>query len=192
MRRRRAGLPSAEVEQASGRVCVTLLGLSAIAGAPWLAAYVACAGEVDVAEVLTACLRRGQRLLLPRFEVVTGQYTLVPVADLERDTAPGHFGIREPAGRLTPAPTEVWAGQDVVWLVPGLAFDERGNRLGRGRGYYDRLLAGTAGCRIGVAYDWQVLPVLPHDGQDVSMHMVVTDRRVLERNPRSADAGQTQ
>jgi 5-formyltetrahydrofolate cyclo-ligase len=65
-------------------------------------------------------------------------------------------------------------------LVPGVAFDESGHRMGRGRGFYDRYLSQFNGKKIGVCFDIQVLPLVPRDPHDVRMDVIITDERVLQ------------
>ena len=82
------------------------------------------------------------------------------------------FGIGEPAS------TPEWTALDKVDLimVPGVAFDRTGNRMGRGRGFYDRLLKSTPhAAKIGVAYDFQLLDSIPVEPHDVAMDCVITD-----------------
>jgi len=66
--------------------------------------------------------------------------------------------------------------------VPGLVFDRRGNRIGWGRGYYDAFLAalGRRAHRVGLAYDFQVVEAIEHDGHDVPMDLVVTEHATLQ------------
>lgn len=81
------------------------------------------------------------------------------------------FGIGEPTG-------EEWTDLDAVDLiaVPGVAFDRTGNRMGRGRGFYDRLLKSTPNAvKIGLAYDFQMLDTVPTEPHDVKMNKVITD-----------------
>lgn len=129
-------------------------------------AYVALADEVDLGPLLTGWASEG-RLVLPR---VDGHHlTLHRVADLA-DLAVGAFGIREPVG-----PEDVGVADLTTVVVPGRGFDTDGQRLGRGRGYYDRLLAEGTARRFGVAYAVQRVERLPHEAHDVPMHAVVTD-----------------
>lgn len=65
-----------------------------------------------------------------------------------------------------------------LYIVPGLAFDRQGNRLGRGKGYYDRLLSGVTAPKIGLAFDVQLVAEVPHTLYDVPMDLVVTERGV--------------
>ena len=97
-----------------------------------------------------------------------------PVKDLEKDLAEGTFGILEPVPATR---TGAVSGPDLI-LVPGLAFDLRGGRLGKGKGFYDRYLAGFRGFKAGLAYDVQITEKnLPLDAHDQTMDAVVSDQR---------------
>ena len=90
------------------------------------------------------------------------------------------FGIGEPAGRdrMGAAGSDVWSNLKAVELivVPGVAFDSMGNRMGRGRGFYDRLLKSTPqAVKIGVAYGFQLLDSIPVEPHDVKMNLVIHD-----------------
>ena len=90
------------------------------------------------------------------------------------------FGIGEPAGRdrMGAAGSDVWSNLMAVELivVPGVAFDSMGNRMGRGRGFYDRLLKSTKqAVKIGVAYGFQLLEEIPVEPHDVKMNLVIHD-----------------
>lgn len=91
------------------------------------------------------------------------------------------FGIGEPAGRdrMGAAGSEEWTALDEVELivVPGVAFDRTGNRMGRGRGFYDRLLKSTPNAvKIGVAYEFQMLEEIPVEPHDVKMDIVISEK----------------
>lgn len=116
-----------------------------------------------------------KELFLPR---VAGD-NLEITAYRPEELAPGAFGISEPSALGTLDIREM----DAV-IVPGVAFDRSGNRLGRGKGYYDRLLAGSSCVKIGVGYQCQLLPdPLPAAPHDVRMDIVVTDRETLPIRP---------
>ena len=63
--------------------------------------------------------------------------------------------------------------------MPGVAYDPEGNRVGRGKGYYDRLLAGARATKIGIAYDFQVVDSIEAEPHDVRVDVVITDRRIF-------------
>lgn len=143
-------------------------------------AYVALPDEVDLAPLL-AGLAAGGRLLLPR--VGPAGLTIHRVTDLAAGLALGTYGIREPT---TPA---VDHPAPVVILVPGRAFDAVGGRLGRGGGYYDRLLPGLAGAtRVGVGWSIQRVGQVPRDAHDAAMDAIV-DETGLRWVPPSAHGG---
>lgn len=85
----------------------------------------------------------------------------------------GAFQIEEPQGDET---CDISAIELVI--VPGVAYDRNGNRVGRGKGYYDRLLCRTSASKIGVAYDFQVVDELETEEHDVRVDLVITDRAV--------------
>ncbi len=89
----------------------------------------------------------------------------------------GAFNIKEPTGDNIIDPTEI----DVV-IVPGVAFDLNGNRVGRGKGYYDRLLARTNAITIGVGYDFQLFESFEVEPHDKVMDYIVTERQILNIN----------
>lgn len=86
----------------------------------------------------------------------------------------GAFHIEEPTGDNT-----VSADDIELVIVPGVAYDRRGNRLGRGKGFYDRLLASTRATKIGVGYEFQMVDEIPAEPHDVKMDMVITQKTVI-------------
>ncbi len=134
------------------------------------------ADEVDIWPLLLESLAAGRPIALPRFDAGLGRYVAAGVTDLPADLATGKFGIREPAPHCP-----VLGARQVDWiLVPGVAFDRQGNRLGRGQGFYDRLLAEIQGVRCAVAFDEQLVRELPAEPHDRRMDLVVTPTQWLE------------
>ncbi len=125
---------------------------------------------------MESALESGKAVLLPRFATENGTYEAVRVNDLKRDCAPGKFGITEPGPQC-----EVWPLNTLdLTLVPGLGFDLAGRRLGRGLGFYDRLLSRITGAKCGVAFDQQILGEIPAEGHDVRMDFILTPTRWWE------------
>lgn len=89
----------------------------------------------------------------------------------------GAFHIEEPQGENVTDPSDI-----ELIIVPAVAFDRRGNRLGRGKGFYDRLLQTTRATTIGVAYDFQMMDELPCEPHDVPVDMVITQRHFVKIN----------
>lgn len=131
--------------------------------------------EPDISPLLTDALASGKLLALPRFNATTNSYEAVQVRDLARDLVTGPFGVREPAADC---PLVTMKRLDLA-LVPGLGFDARGHRLGRGKGHYDRLLVGFTGMKMGVAFDFQIVTEVPCEAHDIALDAVVTPTRWL-------------
>ena len=144
-----------------------------------VAAFAATQTEVDLSHLYESLLRSNVRLFFPRV-MGPGQMVFARVQSLD-DLEPGAFGILEPRGE--PAAVE----SIDAFLVPGLAFDGHGVRLGFGGGYYDRALeaflepSADRPLLIGVGYSWQVVDVeLPVDEWDVRLSHVATENGVLQ------------
>ena len=133
--------------------------------------------ELDVWPLLEKCLAAKRICALPAFHAATQTYSARRVINLEADLAPGKFSVREPAAGCAEIPLNQF---DLV-LVPGLAFDWRGNRLGRGQGFYDRILAEASGVKCGVAYDLQVLEEIPAEPHDAKVNFIFTPSRSARR-----------
>ncbi|HSK47656.1 MAG TPA: 5-formyltetrahydrofolate cyclo-ligase [Coriobacteriia bacterium] len=152
-----------------------LLSLEELAGARVVMAYAATAEEIDPALAIESLHARGVVVAMPRVEAegVLGVHLVGWGEDLE----PGPLGIRQPAAHTPRVPLDTI---DAV-VVPGVAFDEAGYRLGYGGGYYDRLLPRLRDdcVRIGLAYDEQVVASLPAEDHDERVNAVVTPTRVI-------------
>lgn len=152
----------------SGAVCAALdRWLAGCHGLHWIGVFAALPGEVDLSEFIA---RHPERCwVYPR--VAGATLTLHAVGDPALELVAATFGIREPAPALPPvAVTRIDA-----FLCPGLAFDVKGGRLGRGRGYYDRMLAGARpeAMKIGVCAAYQIVPDTFPQPHDVRMDRVV-------------------
>jgi len=134
-------------------------------------AYVPCGAEVDPAGAAAAAVGTGRTLYYPAAD---GRLEARRARDVGV-CADGQTADLETLSRND---------EDVLFLVPGVGFDEAGARLGRGGGWYDRVLARFACAgRLGLAFELQLVPALPADPWDVAMHAVVTEQRVIERQP---------
>ena len=131
--------------------------------------------ELDLWPLLAEVLAAGKTAALPQFDAATGGYAACRVQEAGPDLAVGRFGIREPV-KSCPRIAE---RLDLI-LVPGVAFDLKGGRLGRGAGYYDRLLASVAGRRCAVAFDGQIVDNLPVESHDREMDYILTPTRWIE------------
>ncbi len=133
-------------------------------------------GEADVWPLLEETLADGKIITLPRFDPVSNDYLACRVQHPQTEIGPGQYGIREPKAGCPEIPLERLG----LILVPGVAFDLRGYRLGRGRGYYDRLLAEIHGIKCGVAFDEQLVDAVPAGKLDVRMDFILTPTRCVK------------
>lgn len=153
-----------------------------LASAEWTAAssvglYMAVRGETDTALLADAAWKAGKEVLIPYTPPHTpGVMCLLPCLS-GQTLVKSRFGIPEPAAATCPLPPEaIWVPGIII--VPGLAFDRDGHRLGTGGGYYDRLFAQNSmqdTIRIGFAYAFQIVDALPAEVWDAPMHAVATE-----------------
>ena len=170
LRANRSRLSPGEVARLSARACTRLLTSPIFARAGHIAAYAAVDNELDPALLVEAALAAGKNVYLPVTNRERFEFVGTP------DARPGPEGRPPPGGPRLPPEAD-----DVLFLVPGVAFDARGVRLGRGIGWYDRALGRhPRGVRIGLAYAFQVVPRLPEAPWDVRMHAIVTDADLID------------
>jgi 5-formyltetrahydrofolate cyclo-ligase len=141
--------------------------------------YAPLADELDVWPLLEKRLKSPTVCALPAFDAATQNYSARRVNNLETDIVTGKFGVSEPLMELEEIPLNQF---DLV-LVPGVAFDASGNRLGRGKGFYDRILAQASGIKCGVGYDFQLLEAIPTEAHDAKVDFIFTPSRGVRRKP---------
>lgn len=170
---RRARLTPEERERAGRAVAERLLSLAEIAGAEAVLGFASFGTEIPTDPAMDAILRSGKRLLVP---FVDGTELRAAEVRSVEDLAPGFRGIREPSKR---DPVDVRIAAAV--LVPGVAFDELGRRLGYGGGFYDAFLrtAGAETPRIGVCFDVQIVEEVPAGQEDEPVTIVVSEARII-------------
>ena len=135
--------------------------------------YISLGGEVDTTEIIKGALKLGKRVFTPFIE--GERLGISELRDPDKDLEKGPFGILQAKkGDFCAAPSA--AELDLV-LVPGVAFDKKGNRLGRGKGYFDRFLKELpqAAKTIGLAFDAQILKSIPADSDDIPVSLVITN-----------------
>lgn len=166
---RRAGSSIAELVERSG-VWTALSTMAAFASKP---------DEVDSGPLVASAVRAGKRVCFPR-TTEAGGLEFVAVED-PSELRSGRFGVREPGPDLPGVPLD----GDTLVVVPGLAFDRQGGRLGRGRGYYDRALAAlrhreARPLLVGIGYAFQVVERVPMTPLDVRLDGVVSEEGLCE------------
>jgi len=160
------------VRRMSEQVCKRALRQPLLDKCKTVALYNGVGGEVQTTALYEGLIEREITVVFPRCSLASKVLQFIAVDNLE-DMRPGAFDIPEPRGSETPLHRI-----DLV-MLPGVGFDERGSRLGRGAGYYDRTLEDYRGYLFGLAFEQQLIKEVPMDPHDLSMHAVVTESRVI-------------
>ena len=170
MRRQLSGLTEEAVLQGSTAIVREVVGLPAWNAAPSVLLFWPRADEPAIHGLCLEALKAGKVLALPAYDPETESYRARQLRSLaESELIHGRFGIAEPSPQCPIVPIE----QIEFALVPGLAFDRAGARLGRGRGFYDRLLVGFRGFACGIGFRFQEYPEIPLEPHDRRMDHVL-------------------
>jgi 5-formyltetrahydrofolate cyclo-ligase len=172
----RAALSAPERAAAEAAIVARLLGLPSFQAAHTVLLTLPFRGEWDTRPLIRAASDAGKRVVLPRVDLASRMLALHVVTDLVRDVAPGYASIEEPHAHLPQL-----APGDIDWvLVPGVAFDESGRRLGYGGGFYDRLLPllPSNARRVAAAFEEQVVAQVPVAPHDVFIHQLVSPAQI--------------
>ena len=160
----------------SAEIAARVQNLEAFGRAKMVACYLALPQEVQTAPLLAACRRLGQRVCVPAYDERAGCYRLAWLTANDVLVA-GRWQVPEPV-------EPQWVGEsatvDAV-IVPGLAFDRQGRRLGRGGGGFDRLLEKLPAYKIGIAFEAQLVASVPTEIHDIPMDAVVTEKEIYLR-----------
>lgn len=159
----------------SAKLCSNLRQQSFFQNAAAILFFAPLPEEPDLWPLLNEVLATKKLVALPCFDSENQTYLPRHVRDIHVEIMSGKFGIREPAPTCIAIPP---GDLDLV-LVPGIAFDINGHRLGRGKGFYDRLLQDFTGEKIGIAFDEQIVDAVPAEKNDVKMDFIITPTRCV-------------
>lgn len=168
----RIALPPEAVKSRSFQAQKTLLNSAEFAAAHTVALYSPIRNEVETDELFRVALALGKKVLFPAMDKQSLAFRVVgSSSDLEC----GGFGILEPKKSCQ----TVDPGEAALIVVPGVAFDVRGRRIGYGKGFYDKALHRLEGCGslIGLCYQFQLLEEIVAEPHDVLMDAIVTEQR---------------
>jgi len=168
-----------EVRRAKDRLMrERLLALDEIKVANLIFFFASFRSEVDTHEPMKSLLAEGKRIVLPKVDRENHLLLLYEIKGLE-ELVPGYMGIPEPS--VLSEERVITVNDIEAVIIPGAGFDEAGNRIGYGGGYYDRLLASIEKNIpvIAPAYEEQLAASVPSEPHDIRVAMIVTDRRVI-------------
>jgi 5-formyltetrahydrofolate cyclo-ligase len=149
-----------------------LFGLPEFRSAQVVMFFASFRSEVDTETMIRRALRSGKRVILPK--VAGNELALYEIRDLDADVETGAWGIPEPRPLIAAKLDEI----DLM-IMPGAAFDKRGNRLGYGAGFYDKLLPAFKGTTVALAFEAQILSHVPAEPHDAPVKKIVTEKRVI-------------
>jgi 5-formyltetrahydrofolate cyclo-ligase len=173
MRAVREALPDSACDARSSKITERLLSLAELERASTILAFASIRNEVRTQSSMQAAWEAGKRVALPR---VVGDELRLYLIDSETVLVEGPFSVPEPPETAA----QVHPDEVDFALVPALAVDPRGYRIGYGGGYYDKLIPRLGGaCTCAVAYDFQLISEVPVLAFDVAVDLVVTDERVI-------------
>jgi 5-formyltetrahydrofolate cyclo-ligase len=165
-----------EIAAGSFAIVKRLIDLEEIRRASTLMVYLGFGSEVATDGLILWGWGEGKRIVVPVCRPESRELTACRIDGFD-ELESGHYGIREPkAGFIRPVPRE----EIEAVVVPAVAFDRRGYRVGYGGGYYDRFLPeAPQAARIGVAFARQIVAAIPADTHDVTVDRIVTDAEII-------------
>ena len=165
----RKNLPKEAILKKSKEIIEALTGLKEYADAETVMSYISLDEEVDTKEFIKNELGLGKTLVVPFME-----NDVIHVSKLKNlELAKGRFGVLEPVKK------EICDDKIDLVLVPGIAFDINGSRIGFGNGCYDRFLENCNALKIGLAFEEQIVEPIPAEKHDKQVDMIITDKRVI-------------
>ncbi len=170
LKSKRRALTAEEQAEKSSRITDFFLSLSLYNKADTVMIYMSSFNEPSTAAIIDALKRDSKRVVVPISN--TADFTITP-AYLSDAIKTGAYGIPEPEECIKADVADI----DIA-LIPGIAFDKSGSRIGFGKGYYDRFLLEFKGIKAGICYDFQVLDEIPSSEHDIKMDMIITEKRI--------------
>lgn len=171
MKQKRKVLTTDEIHEKSIAICEKLLEINAFKNAKTIMIFMSAFKEPDTIPIIKNIFRLSKKVVVPVTDQQTKIITPSYINCLD-DMIAGAYNILEPQ-IIKSAPL---CAIDLV-IVPGIAFDKNGNRLGFGEGYYDKFLKNYKKIKIGICYDFQLLDKLPADEHDIPMDIILTERQ---------------
>lgn len=172
MRRLRREMTEKEVSEKSKKIQRLLFEFDRYKNAKTVMVFISAFKEPSTAEIISDAFKSGKRVVVPVSDTKT-ETIILSYLDNTGDLKKGAYGILEPPV-IKPADA---ADIDFI-LVPGLAFDRHGNRMGFGKGYYDKLLCSSAAEKTALCYSFQLLDKIPSDAHDVLMNTIITEEKI--------------
>jgi 5-formyltetrahydrofolate cyclo-ligase len=165
-----------EITQKSAFIKERLFGLEEFQCSHTILFYVSYGSEVATHEMIQACLASGKKVVVPCTDAKNRKLSLSELRHWE-DLEVGAYRIQEPRVECR---CDVSLDAVDLIIVPGIAFDMAGHRIGHGMGYYDRLLSeNVEATKVALAFELQLVDKIPAERHDVSVDMIITEKRII-------------
>lgn len=175
---RRDALTKQKRADKSAAIMDRLFGFANFLEAKIIMFFLSHSSEVDTEPMIRKALTIEKVIALPRLNPKEKEIIAYKVDDLDRDVEPGYHGIREPAPERC---KEIPAQFINLAIIPGVAFDERGGRIGHGMGCYDRFIPrlDVTTRKVALAFECQVVPQIPMEPHDRYTDIIITEKRII-------------
>lgn len=175
---RRDALSDEERSEKSKAIMERLLGFANFLEARIVLFYMNFSSEVSTEAMIPKALKHDKIVALPRVDQKARKIVPLKIDDLDLDIRPGYRGIREPI----PQRCKVIPVEHInLAIIPGIAFDERGGRIGRGTGFYDQFIPrlDVTTRKVALAFECQIVPQIPMEPHDRYIDIVITEKRTI-------------
>ncbi|TDX47995.1 5-formyltetrahydrofolate cyclo-ligase [Orenia marismortui] len=173
----RKNMYNKDIEEKSIEVKNKLFALEEFDSAQSIMLYVAFRNEVRTETMIKDCLDMGKKVIVPVTDIDNRELYLSELKDYDLELTQGSYGILEPESNYIRI---VDLSEVDLVVLPGLAFDKRGNRLGYGGGYYDKLLAKNSNLtKIAICFDFQIIANVVFDNHDIKMDKIISEEQVI-------------
>jgi len=169
-------LTDEKVNELSEKINYNLLQFKEYQNVTNIMFYTSKDNEVNLSTTIIQAIKEGKNVILPRVNPVTDNLQLHIISDLDNDFELGYAGIYEPKSHLTKFDKQ---NLDLI-LVPGIAFDTKGNRIGYGKGHFDKFLQNIKVPKIAVAYNFQLVKEISAEDHDIKMDYIITEDKVIK------------
>jgi len=173
-----AALSNSEVDEKIKRIENRLFEFANFLESNIVLLYINSTSEVNSTEIIKRCFGLKKIIVLPAFDTAKFEMTLMKVDNFDADLTPGPRGILEPdQNRCNAVPIE---SVDIA-IVPGVAFDEKGGRIGSGDGYYDRLIPklSVTTRKVALTFECQIVPQVQMESHDKHVDIIITEKRII-------------
>jgi len=157
-----------ETAEKSKKIADFLFSLDEFKKAKTILCYMSIKNEVETIDIVTKAFKE-KKVVLP----ITNDIKLSELSKFEFEK--GSYNVPEPKVKKIVKPEVI----DLA-IIPGIAFDKHGSRIGYGKGYYDKLLKQVSAKKIALAYEFQIVQEIPTEAHDVKMDMIITEERVIQ------------